>query len=59
MIEKAAEPVVVLDAQATIQLAKLRTNIKKLEKQLSVREDSKKRQQLLELQQQLAALQGA
>ena len=57
--EKPVEPVVVLDPQTTILLAKLRTNIKKLEKQLSVREDQIKRQQLLDLQQQLAALQGA
>jgi Na+-translocating ferredoxin:NAD+ oxidoreductase subunit B len=57
--EKPAEPVVALNPQTTILLAKLRTNIKKLEKQLSVREDQKKRQQLLDLQQQLAALQGA
>jgi electron transport complex protein RnfB len=38
-----AKPAVQLDAQSTIELAKLRTQIKKLEKQLSVRDDAKKR----------------
>ncbi len=47
------------DARTTIELAKLRTQIKKLEKQLSVREDSVKRQLLDELTQQLLALQEA
>ena len=46
-----------LDAKSTIELARLRTQIKKLEKQLTVRPDEKKQQQLLELQQQLIALQ--
>ena len=41
-----------------VELAKLRTQIKKLEKQLSVREDVRKRTQLEELTQQLQALQG-
>lgn len=47
-----------VDAKTTIELAKFRTQIKKLEKQLSVRADAKKQQQLNELQQQLSALQG-
>lgn len=47
-----------LDAKSTIELAKLRTQIKKLEKQLSVREDVKKRDLLADLMQQLADLQG-
>jgi len=47
-----------LDSKTTIELAKLRTQIKKLEKQLSVREDARKRAQLEELTQQLQALQG-
>ncbi|OTG81739.1 RnfABCDGE type electron transport complex subunit B [Acinetobacter sp. ANC 4648] len=46
-----------IDAKTTIELAKLRTHIKKLEKQLSVRADAKKQQQLHELQLQLLALQ--
>lgn len=46
------------NAQSTIELAKLRTQIKKLEKQLSVREDVAKRAQLLTLTEQLNALQG-
>jgi electron transport complex protein RnfB len=54
-----AKPTVPLDAKSTIELAKIRTQIKKLEKQLSVREDAKKRLQLDELNQQLYALQGA
>jgi Na+-translocating ferredoxin:NAD+ oxidoreductase subunit B len=58
VVEKAAEPVFVHDAQTTIQLAKLRTQIKKLEKQLSVREDTQKRALLDQLSQQLLALQG-
>lgn len=46
------------DAKTTIELAKLRTQIKKLEKQLSVRENPQKRQELMSLQQRLADLQG-
>jgi electron transport complex protein RnfB len=54
------EPVAVkLDAKTTIELAKIRTQIKKLEKQLSVREDANKRQMLEQLTAQLNALQGA
>ena len=45
-----------LDAKTTIELAKLRTQIKKLEKQLSVRADEKKQLQLIELQQRLNEL---
>ena len=61
MIEVASKPEnapVALDSKTTIELAKLRTQIKKLEKQLSVREDARKRTQLEELTQQLQALQG-
>lgn len=61
VIEVADKTVVVSnqDAKSTIELAKLRTQIKKLEKQLSVREDATKRAQLLSLSEQLNALQGA
>ena len=52
------KPAVQLNAQSTIELAKLRTQIKKLEKQLSVRDDAKKRLLLDELNQQLNAYQG-
>lgn len=58
IVQKPADEVVTLDAKTTIKLAKLRTQIKKLEKQLSVREDARKRLQLEELMQQLQALQG-
>ena len=54
-----AKPTVHVDVKSTIELAKIRTQIKKLEKQLSVREDAKKRLQLDELNQQLNVLQGA
>lgn len=47
------------DAKTTIELAKVRVQIKKLEKQLSVREDTKKRLLLEQLSQQLVELQGA
>lgn len=47
-----------IDAKTTIQLARLRTQIKKLEKQLSVREDEKKRIQLKTLEAELNDLQG-
>ena len=57
VINKVAEPVVALDAKSTIELAKLRTQIKKLEKQLSVRDDQKKRELLAQLSQQLNDLQ--
>ncbi|RZJ23465.1 RnfABCDGE type electron transport complex subunit B [Acinetobacter sp.] len=56
VVEKTAKPVVSHDAATTIQLAKIRTQIKKLEKQLSVREDPQKRAVLDDLQQQLTAL---
>ena len=52
------KPAIQLDAQSTIELAKIRTQIKKLEKQLSVRDDAKKRLLLDELNQQLNACQG-
>lgn len=58
IVKKPADEVVTLDTKTTIELAKLRTKIKKLEKQLSVREDARKRLQLEELTQQLQALQG-
>ncbi len=44
------------DAQLTIELAKIRTQIKKLQKQLHVRHDANKAQQLSALEQRLAAL---
>lgn len=46
-----------IDAKTTIELAKLRTQIKKLEKQLSVRADTNKQIQLNDLQKQLSTLQ--
>ncbi|WP_034595070.1 RnfABCDGE type electron transport complex subunit B [Acinetobacter sp. NIPH 298] len=46
-----------LDAKTTIELAKIRTQIKKLEKQLSVRTDEQKQVQLIALQQRLNELQ--
>lgn len=58
VIAKPSEEIKALDVQSTIQLAKLRTQIKKLEKQLSVRDDTQKHQQLKELTQQLMTLQG-
>ncbi|MFV5491737.1 RnfABCDGE type electron transport complex subunit B [Acinetobacter sp. ASP199] len=58
VVEKPNEDVLIQDAKTTIELAKLRTQIKKLEKQLSVREDAGKRAQLAELMQQLQDLQG-
>ena len=56
LVENEKPAIVQQDAKTTIELAKLRTQIKKLEKQLSVREDLKKRAQLDELNQQLSAL---
>ena len=58
VIEKPNEKPELQDAQTTIQLAKLRTQIKKLEKQLSVREDTNKRDQLEQLQHELQSLLG-
>ena len=55
--QKPIDNVVSADAKTTIELAKLRTQIKKLEKQLSVRTDEKKLMQLNQLQQQLTVLQ--
>ena len=58
IIEKATKIPTTVDAKTTIELAKLRTQIKKLEKQLSVRTDEKKQMQLNDLLQQLTLLQG-
>lgn len=58
IIEKKNDLAASLDTKTTIELAKLRTQIKKLEKQLSVREDANKRALLADLSQQLLALQG-
>jgi len=58
VVEKPNEDGLIQDAKTTIELAKLRTQIKKHEKQLSVREDASKRTQLAELMQQLQDLQG-
>ncbi len=48
-----------VQAKRTIEAAKLRTSIKKLEKQLSVRVNPKKQAELMAFQQQLDALQQA
>lgn len=58
LAEKTNTASLVADAKTTIQLAKLRTQIKKLEKQLSVRDDEAKRQQLSLLQTELEQVQG-
>lgn len=58
LIEKPQAKLIQHDAKTTIELAKIRTQIKKLEKQLSVRDDLKKRELLAQLQQQLHQLQG-
>lgn len=60
LIEKTVDNTTIpsLDAKSTIELAKLRSQIKKLEKQLSVREDTPKRLLLETLNQQLNQLQG-
>ena len=58
VIENTQQKNLVHDAQTTIELAKIRTQIKKLEKQLSVREDAKKQALLATLNQQLNTLQG-
>ena len=59
ILDKEPEMAAKFDAKSTIELAKLRVQIKKLEKQLSVREDTKKRLLLDDLTQQLHQLQGA
>lgn len=59
VMEKPTEIGTQLDAKTTIELAKLRSQIKKLEKQLSVREDAQKREQLTVLNFKLQQLQGA
>ena len=56
VLEKPKPMAVQQDAKTTIELAKIRTQIKKLEKQLSVREDQTKRNQLEELIQKMADL---
>ena len=58
VIEPKTDHSPVFDAKTTIEMAKLRTQIKKLDKQLSVREDTNKRAQLAVLNQQLIDLQG-
>lgn len=58
VVNKPANTPITLDSKTTIELAKLRTQIKKLEKQLSVREDASKRLQLTELAEKLQTLQG-
>ena len=59
IIEKSSEIIPTVDAKTTIELAKIRTQIKKLEKQLSVRSDAKKQELLESLNLQLSQLQGA
>ena len=59
VLKKPEQAKMVMDAKTTIELAKIRTQIKKLEKQLSVRPDEKKQLQLDGLLQQLSDLQGA
>ena len=59
VVHSTPETLTPVDAKSTIELAKIRTQIKKLEKQLSVREDAQKRMQLAEYHQQLMLLQGA
>lgn len=54
---KPTKPNMQINVKATVELAKLRTQIKKLEKQLSVREDANKRILLEDLTQQLNLLQ--
>ena len=58
IIEKSNEIPPSIDAKTTIELAKIRTQIKKLEKQLSVRPDAKKQELLESLNTQLSQLQG-
>lgn len=53
------KPVHKQDAQTTIELAKIRTQIKKLQKQLSLRNDQNKTQQLDDLERRLAELMDA
>lgn len=57
VLAKPSDEMKSLDVQNTVQLAKLRTQIKKLQKQLSVRDDIQKRQLLNDLTQQLTTLQ--
>lgn len=53
VVHSTPETLTPVDAKSTIELAKIRTQIKKLEKQLGVREDAQKRMQLAEYHQQL------
>ncbi|MDO4223503.1 MAG: RnfABCDGE type electron transport complex subunit B [Acinetobacter sp.] len=48
-----------VNPQITIELAKIRTQIKKLQKQLAVRADEQKQQQLQQLESKLSELQSA
>lgn len=57
-LEQTIVPTPKQDAQTTIELAKLRTQIKKLQKQLSVRPDQNKANQVIELEKQLHCLTG-
>ena len=56
IIEKSNEMPPSIDVKTTIELAKIRTQIKKLEKQLSVRPDTKKQELLESLNVQLSQL---
>lgn len=58
VVEKPTQVIAGLDNKTMLELAKLRTQIKKLEKQLSVREDANKRTLLNELHAQLNNLQA-
>lgn len=61
VIEPTEQPVLEqspTDAQKTIELARLRSQARKLQKQLELRDNAAKRQQLLTIQQQLDELQG-
>lgn len=59
ILDKDTDTQPIIDVKTTIELAKIRTQIKKLEKQLSVRPDEKKQLLLEQLNQQLESLQGA
>ncbi|SDB84257.1 RnfABCDGE type electron transport complex subunit B [Acinetobacter boissieri] len=57
-IQQLTEEKASIDPQTTIKMARLRTQIKKLEKQLSVREDLKKREQLEQLIHQITHIEA-
>lgn len=59
VVQESIVPIQKQDAQTTIELAKIRTQIKKLQKQLSVRDDVTKAQQLAILEQRLTELTDA